>query len=521
MHDTVPAGSTQGSQLWRATDEILARAVVVRILPPGFARADEVLAAARAASRLPDPRLVRIFDACDDDDGAYIVTEWPPGDHLDDLLAAGPLSCARACALIAAAAGALAAAHAAGVSHLCLTPRSLLWNPTTGTKIIGLGVEAALTGVLVDDQGLADTQGLASLLYATLTARWPGQNGHTLPPAPQRTGQVYPPRQVRAEVPEHLDIVVRRALLGQTLPDHPPIVTPAQMANALSAGARARVRPAYGVTSAAEVPEARVPVSPEGQRRRDDGVAAPPEARVPVSPEGQRRRDDGVAAPPEARVPVLLSGRAIRNAGRHPRSPATAGRPPRRQPADSPVLRGAAAGLATMILRVGLWAATGRWAHTTCLPPPVAAQERPVAVDDALMPADVRSFGLYAAGEGRATLASDHNPDTRWRSQWCTTARFGNLETGTGLMVDLGSQVTISGARITFGAAPGTDVQLRVGDIADSLSSLSSLRIVARVSPAVGVTDIPVTPPAVGRYLLIWFTSSPLHSDETHGSLMG
>jgi serine/threonine protein kinase len=107
-----------------------------RILPPGFARTGEILAAARAASRLSDPRLARIFDACDGDDGAYIITEWPPGDHLADLLAAGPLSCARAVTLIAEAAGALAAAHAAGVSHLCLTPRSLLWNAITGAKIV-------------------------------------------------------------------------------------------------------------------------------------------------------------------------------------------------------------------------------------------------------------------------------------------------------------------------------------------------------------------------------------------------
>ncbi len=47
---------------------------------------------------------------------------------------------------------------------------------------------------------------------------------------------------------------------------------------------------------------ARNSTHPEGQRRRDHGVAAPPEAEIPES-EGQRRRDHGVAAPPEAEIP--------------------------------------------------------------------------------------------------------------------------------------------------------------------------------------------------------------------------
>src|SRR4030095_1635202 len=57
---------------------------------------------------------------------------------------------------------------------------------------------------------------------------------------------------------------------------------------------------------------------PEGQRRRDDGVAAPPEAVVPGSLEGQRRRDDGVAAPPEAAVPGSLEGKLRPIPGRAP-----------------------------------------------------------------------------------------------------------------------------------------------------------------------------------------------------------
>ena len=48
-----------GSTMWKATDEILARAVSVRTFEPDFPRAAEVVTAARTASRLTHPRNTR------------------------------------------------------------------------------------------------------------------------------------------------------------------------------------------------------------------------------------------------------------------------------------------------------------------------------------------------------------------------------------------------------------------------------------------------------------------------------
>lgn len=94
----------------------------------------------------------------EDPDHAYVVMEWARGDSLDDLLADGPLDPGQGAEIIARSAEALAAAHAAGVAHLRLTPRSLRWTPGGGVKISGLGVDAALAGVSADDPALADTR---------------------------------------------------------------------------------------------------------------------------------------------------------------------------------------------------------------------------------------------------------------------------------------------------------------------------------------------------------------------------
>src|SRR5215469_13551974 len=172
-----------GWTMWKAQDETLARLVSVLTFAPDFPRIPEVVTAARAASRLTDSRLAQVFDVEDGGDRAYVVLEWVAGDSLDDMLGGGPLDPAQGVALITEASKALAGAHAAGLSHLCLTPDSLRWTPGGGVKVTGLGIDAALAGVSASDPAVVDTRGLGRLLYATLTGHWPGLESTSLPPA--------------------------------------------------------------------------------------------------------------------------------------------------------------------------------------------------------------------------------------------------------------------------------------------------------------------------------------------------
>src|SRR5713101_1415158 len=114
LEDRIAAAG--GWAAWKAIDEILARAVTVFTFAPGFPRVAEVVSAARAASRLTDPRVAQVFDVEDAWDRAYIVMEWAAGETLGDMLSHGPLEPQRAARMIAEAASALAAAHGAGVA---------------------------------------------------------------------------------------------------------------------------------------------------------------------------------------------------------------------------------------------------------------------------------------------------------------------------------------------------------------------------------------------------------------------
>ena len=149
LEDRISAGD--GWSAWKAIDETLARAVTVLTFAPGFPRIREVVTAARAASRLTDARLAQVFDVEENWDQAYVVMEWVAGDSLHDMLADGPLEPGQSAEIIAEGAEALASAHAAGVAHLCLTPGSLRWTNGGGVKVVGLGIDAALSGTTSDD----------------------------------------------------------------------------------------------------------------------------------------------------------------------------------------------------------------------------------------------------------------------------------------------------------------------------------------------------------------------------------
>lgn len=97
-------GTAPGASEWRATDVALARRVTVRVLKPGLPVTAEAFAAVRAAARLADPRLARVFDADHCCEHPYVVAEWPPGERLDDLLTAELPGPALAAAIVADAA---------------------------------------------------------------------------------------------------------------------------------------------------------------------------------------------------------------------------------------------------------------------------------------------------------------------------------------------------------------------------------------------------------------------------------
>jgi hypothetical protein len=477
LEDRVSAGS--GWSAWKAIDETLARPVTVLTFAPGFPRITEVVTASRAASRLTDARLAQVFDVEEDWDHAYVVMEWVAGDSLADLVAEGPLDAGQGAEIIEQCAEALAVAHAAGVAHLCLNPDSLRWTPGGGVKVTGIGIDAALAGTSAEDPALADTVGLGRLLYAALTAHWPGDNWAGLPAAPEVDGHPRSPRQVRAGVPAALDDVTCQALFQQAANGGEPMGTPAMFAAAL-ARATPTLVPWPAVTGQSE--DFVLARAPAGQ-----ADSAPWEQYA--DPAWRETRPRGLAGGKRAGPSASRTLAAV-----------------------VLVLVLAGAGLGALLLRHhngGAPAGNNQARHHTSPSGTPVSVLKPVKADGFDPLSSVAQDGQNE-NDSQAPLAIDGNPATAWHSQWYTSAKFGNLKSGAGLILDMGKQVSLSSVTVTLGAIPGANVHIELGnDNTRSPAALHSFTTVASQKNVGGQVTFPVTSKTTGRYVLIWFTKLP------------
>lgn len=120
----------------------------------------------------------------------------------------------------------------------------------------------------------------------------------------------------------------------------------------------------------------------------------------------------------------------------------------------------------------------------------------------------IAAFGPAGMSDGdNAGFASRALDDGAqpWHSSWYLTSEFGNLQTGTGLLLDMGETVTVSSVQLKLGGQPGAAVQVRVGNAA----VLHDMFIVSSASDVGGTVRLPTEVEASGRYVLIWFTALP------------
>ena len=500
LEDRVAAAA--GWAAWKAIDETLARAVTVLTFAPGFPRLREVVTAARAASRLNDSRFAQVFDVEDDWDHAYIVMEWAAGESLDDLLAPGPLDSARGARIIAEAAEAISAAHAAGLAHLCLGPDSLRWTPGGGVKITGLGINAALSGTTAEDPALADTFRLGMLLYAALTGHWPGPDCITLPPAPLADGVPRSPRQVLAGVPAALDDIASRVMLLRDRDGAFRLTTPGQ----LSAALLAAIPP---------VPIPQLPSPPRSRasayRRNQQPAREKENYRAPDEPE------PAYWAPEERQAPT---------------DPRLRGAPPGRRPDSSRVRAGVITVLVVAIATgLAVVAYHSLRAHHGA-PSSAGHNSAPARVGSTLQALTPSSAQGLEESNTNANFAIDGNPATAWQTHfYIGNPVFGGLQSGSGLILDMGHSVNVSSVTVAFGSIPGADVQIKVGTPASpvpppnsnniSPSEASADQAFANAMPTVaqkagvgGTVTFQVSGKASGQYVLIWFTKLPLMAGQ-------
>jgi len=495
--DQVSAGN--GWTMWKAIDETLARPVSVLTFAPGFPRIAQVVTAARAASRLTDPRMAQVFDVEDGGGQAYIVLEWVGGESLADLLDGGPLDLALACSVVGDAARAVAGAHALGQAHLRLTPDALWWTRGSGIKITGLGIDAALagdglTGAAASDPSVADTIAVAGLLYAALTGYWPGEEPTRLPPAPISDGAVATPRQVSADVSPALDSLITRALLQRPTRHGPPIQSPADFAEELAA-----------VAPPVPLPEP-APPAPAGY---------PGYGPDPNNPDswGMPQRGPSGTAPYQ---PPPSAGYQGGQRGGHQYTGAqyAAGR---QRGGRGRLLLTVVIVLVLAVVAVTVWLVGFRKPATGTGSGGSPSTSAPAAGGTVIKPQSDTTFNIFGQPAGNTENQSteggaiDGSLSTAWStSYYFDDPKFAGLKPGTGLLLDMGKQVRLSQVEVLFSSSGTTTAEIYLGNSA--AMTKSALGNFTKVSPSASVSGdhvFPVSSTATGRYVLIWLTSLP------------
>ena len=220
-------GSGAMGVVWTARDERLHRTVAVKqlLLNSSMSAAESHEAKQRAmregriAARLQHPHAIAVYDVAEEDGNPWLIMEYLPSRSLSAVLAErGTMPPQETARVLAQAAMALDAAHAAGIVHRDIKPGNILIGNDGVVKITDFGISRATGDVTVTATGMlagtpaylapevakgydpgppSDVFSLGSTVYAAVEGEPPfGLNENTLALLHLvAAGVVNPPRQ--------------------------------------------------------------------------------------------------------------------------------------------------------------------------------------------------------------------------------------------------------------------------------------------------------------------------------------
>ena len=469
------------AQVWLGTDEVLRRAIALKILHQHLADDETFVTRFRheaiAVAKLSHPSIVNVYDTCSDDGIEAIVMELVRGQTLRQRLDDGALDPWVAANIAAQVAGALAVAHAAGLVHRDIKPANILLSQDGRVKVGDFGIakaaesadltqEGSFLGTakyLAPEQieakpvdGRTDLYSLGVVLYEMLCGRVPFEADTASATAlarlhsdPQR------PRLVRAGVPRELEAITMR-LLARDPAARFPTATDVRAA-LLGAGADDRAA-AVDATAPERLPT--VPPPPP--------LPGTVPGRTPATGSPVRFRDS------ERRwlVPTLLV-----------------------------VLVAVSLGVAGLLIKGSgdnLFGGTGDDTQTdTTLP---EAEAEGVTIANVLAVAAHRVEGEHSGDTGNVI---DGDPETSWSTETYSNPDWGGLKPGVGLVLELDQSGNLATLELDT-PSNGWEAEVYVADsAADSLEDWGDP--VATFDQTDSGTAT-VTLDAEGGAVLLWFT---------------
>ncbi|GAB3810925.1 hypothetical protein GCM10028820_01290 [Tessaracoccus terricola] len=521
-------------ETWRAHDLVLSRDVIAHVLRTEDPRIPDVLDAARKGAVATDSRFLRVLDAVEVSDhenevGAYVVCEYTTGKNLREILGFGPLSTLESAWIVRELADALSSMHAQGLFHEHLTPENVIITNSGDVKLVGFGVEAAISletrATNWTDREASDVHGLAKLLYATLVQRWPGGPDFGMEAAPIIAGEPASPHIVRAGVSPALDRITSATLTERGAAAERRITTAGQLAASLSevlgtadpsSDLEHRVRAARGSVpkrSAEPLAEQGGSMLPE-----DSNVMM---AAVPREPEPAPM----AAAPPVYTGPQSHADDAPEEPEDYDEVEAADTRPPGRRALWLLVAFVLAALVISLVVVAINNAEQNAGQDPTSTTQPTSGDGETTTSGESTAPTG--PFQIVggadfdpAADNGNdeenpdsVPLAFDGDPATGWPTlRYHNNPEMGGLKPGVGLVLDLGEPRPVAEVELLF-EAPGATVELRVPADATvtsaPMTSESEWSVLATQADAPETTVLTADAATETQFVLIYLTKLP------------
>jgi serine/threonine-protein kinase len=231
------------AKVYRGLDTNLQRAVAIKVLSPTAAAqpgfADRVRQEARLIANLRHPNIVQVYDFGQLENYTYMVQELLAGPTLEawmrDLAAQGTRPTPEQIrTIVSHLAGALDAAHAAGIIHRDVKPGNALWNEGGRLVLTDFGIAKQILSDMTQTQfgivfgtpsylspeqaqGLpltpaCDVYSLGVVLYELIAGDVPFRGTTPMQVAMEHIQMLPPPLPSRPELSPLVEAVVRRAL---------------------------------------------------------------------------------------------------------------------------------------------------------------------------------------------------------------------------------------------------------------------------------------------------------------------
>lgn len=181
-----PLGEGRGGVVYKAVAQDTERPAVVKLVPverfASEAAREQFMMEARAATRLANPRLRRLYEISESNGQLYLAMEYLEGTTLKSLLVSGPLQIETALAWAVEIADGLVAAHKEGVIHGELVAGKVFITEDGTVKLLDVGLWRLAVPTGIDLSQQANLRN-ANLPIATVAAMAPEQLSGEAPDA--------------------------------------------------------------------------------------------------------------------------------------------------------------------------------------------------------------------------------------------------------------------------------------------------------------------------------------------------